>query len=66
MIIKMPHTALNGASIPLVGNPLRFSETAVSYRQPPPLLGEHTDEVLSEVLGTDEAERKTLQEAGVI
>jgi crotonobetainyl-CoA:carnitine CoA-transferase CaiB-like acyl-CoA transferase len=66
MVIKMPHTALNGASVALVGNPLRFSETAVSYRQPPPLLGEHTDEVLSEVLGTDEAERKTLQEAGVI
>jgi crotonobetainyl-CoA:carnitine CoA-transferase CaiB-like acyl-CoA transferase len=66
MVIKMPHTALNGASVPLVGNPLRFSETAVSYRHPPPLLGEHTDEVLSEVLGTDEAERKTLQEAGVI
>ena len=66
MVIKMPHTALNGASVPLVGNPLRLSETAVSYRHPPPLLGEHTDQVLSEVLGTDEAERKTLREAGVI
>jgi crotonobetainyl-CoA:carnitine CoA-transferase CaiB-like acyl-CoA transferase len=66
MVIKMPHTALNGASVALVANPLRLSETAVSYRHPPPLLGEHTDEVLSEILGADEAEQKSLREAGVI
>ena len=66
MVIKMPHAALNGASVALVANPLRLSETAVSYRHPPPLLGEHTDEVLSEILGTDEAEQKSLREAGVI
>jgi len=66
MVIKMPHTALNGASVALVANPLRLSATAVSYRHPPPLLGEHTDEVLSEILGADEAEQKSLREAGVI
>ena len=66
MVIKMPHAALNGASVALVANPLRLSETAVSYRHPPPLLGEHTDEVLSEILGADEAEQKSLREAGVI
>ena len=50
----------------LVANPLRLCETPVSYRHPPPLLGEHTDEVLSEILGADEAEQNSLREAGVI
>jgi len=66
MLIQMPHPALNGEPVSLVANPLRLSETEVSYRHTPPLLGQHTDEVLEEMLGADEAERKSLREAGVI
>ena len=66
MVIQMPHPALDGKTVPLVASPLRLSETAVSYRHAPPLLGQHTDEVLDEILGTDEAERRHLREAGVI
>jgi len=66
MVIQMPHPALDGKSVQLVANPLRLSETEVSYRHTPPLLGQHTDEVLEEILGADEAERKSLREAGVI
>ena len=29
-----------------IANPIRFSNTPVSYRLPPPLLGEHTHEIL--------------------
>ena len=36
MVIKMPHDAVGGRDVPLVANPLRFSETPVSYRQAPP------------------------------
>ena len=41
--------------VPLVGSPLKMSATPPSYRLPPPRLGEHTGEVLGELLGYDEA-----------
>jgi len=40
-----------GDSVPVVSNPVNFTDTPVCYRQAPPLLGEHTDEVLREWLG---------------
>jgi formyl-CoA transferase len=52
--IEMPHP-LSG-SVPSVASPMRFSETPVEYGMPPPLLGQHTREVLSGVLGVSEAE----------
>ncbi|MHB8503536.1 MAG: CoA transferase, partial [Candidatus Acidiferrales bacterium] len=53
MIVQLEHPALGMARS--VGNPIKFSETPVSYRLPPPLLGEHTSEVLQE-LGYSEEE----------
>jgi len=52
--IEMPHP-LSGA-MPGVASPMRFSETPVEYDRPPPLLGQHTHEVLSGVLGMSDAE----------
>ena len=40
-------------NVPLVANPIRLSETPVQYHRAPPALGEHTDEVLSELLDAD-------------
>lgn len=40
--------------VPLVRNPVRFSKTPTVARRAPPRLGEHTTEVLREVLGRDE------------
>ena len=48
------------------GSPLRLSETPVDYRRHPPLLGEHTDEVLTEKLGLDAAAIAELKAAGAI
>jgi len=45
----MPHPA--GGMAPVTASPLRFSDSPVVYRRAPPLLGEHTDEVLRDVLG---------------
>ena len=53
-------------TLPLLASPLRFSETPVDYRLAPPLLGEHTDAVLSELLGMGPGEIEQLRQAGVI
>ncbi len=44
-----------GQQVPSVANPVDFSDTKVSYRSAPPLLGEHTEEVLREWLGYSDA-----------
>ena len=46
---ELPHPL--GGTVSGVRNPLRFSESPVEYSRPPPLLGEHTDEVLARVAG---------------
>jgi crotonobetainyl-CoA:carnitine CoA-transferase CaiB-like acyl-CoA transferase len=50
----------------LVASPLRLSASPVTYRLPPPLLGQHTDEVLTQVLAMAPAEIAALREAGVV
>lgn len=63
MTVAMPHPLTDG--LQLVASPMKLSATPVQYRRPPPLLGEHTDEVLQE-LGIDEAERARLRESGAL
>jgi len=65
MEVSMEHP-LAGGGARLIGNPIKFSETPVTYRQPPPLLGEHTDAVLEEVLGLNAEQRDRLRAAKVI
>jgi crotonobetainyl-CoA:carnitine CoA-transferase CaiB-like acyl-CoA transferase len=52
--------------ISLLASPLRFSEPPVSYDVPPPLLGQHTSQVLHELLGMDEAQVRALHDKGVV
>jgi crotonobetainyl-CoA:carnitine CoA-transferase CaiB-like acyl-CoA transferase len=66
MKIAMPHEAAGGENIELIGSPIKMSATPASYRRPPPRLGEHTDEVLREVLGLGEAEISALRARGVV
>lgn len=49
MKISMPHALAEGGRVDLIGNPIKFSKSPVSYRRGPPLCGEHTDEVLAEM-----------------
>ncbi len=63
MKITMPHPAGN---VDLIASPVKMSATPVTYRRPPPTLGQHTDEVLAELPGFDETERARLREKGVI
>ena len=70
-----PHVAARGMTVPMphpqsdalrmVASPMKFSGTPVQYRRPPPLLGEHTDEVLEE-LGWTPEELAALHRGGVL
>jgi crotonobetainyl-CoA:carnitine CoA-transferase CaiB-like acyl-CoA transferase len=64
MQLKMKHSAAE--EISMVANPIQFSKTPIRYDRPPPLLGEHTDEILTELLEMNEAEVETLKNTGVI
>lgn len=48
MLVHMRHTEIG--DLKLVGSPLKFSDTPVAYRRPPPKLGEHIEEVLKELV----------------
>jgi crotonobetainyl-CoA:carnitine CoA-transferase CaiB-like acyl-CoA transferase len=61
---EMAHSS--GHMVKVIANPVRLSETPADYRIAPPLLGEHTDGVLSERLGLDSAALAALREKGVI
>ena len=55
-----------GESVPLLRTPLNVPTAAGEVRHPPPMLGEHTDRILSELLGLDVAEIHALREGGVV
>jgi crotonobetainyl-CoA:carnitine CoA-transferase CaiB-like acyl-CoA transferase len=56
----------SGQRVELIGNPLRLSETPVTYAKPPPELGEDTGAVLARVLGLARDDLAALAAAGVI
>jgi crotonobetainyl-CoA:carnitine CoA-transferase CaiB-like acyl-CoA transferase len=60
----LPHPA--GGCVPQVRNPVVYSRTQLEYRDPPPLLGAHTADVLRAELGVDEGRLATLRSAGAI
>lgn len=63
MTVPMAHPGSD--TLRLVASPMKLSGTPVQYRRPPPLLGEHTDEVLRE-RGWTPQELAALHEQGVI
>lgn len=64
MIAEVPHPTIG--TVRLTGIPIKYSDTPGSVRRHPPLLGEHTDEVLSEVLGYSEEKIAGLKQQEVI
>ncbi|MEO5695919.1 MAG: CaiB/BaiF CoA-transferase family protein [Burkholderiaceae bacterium] len=63
MTVQIPHPLAGNVS--LVASPIKLSATPVQYRRAPPLLGEHTAELLRE-FGLDPAEVAALRDAGAI
>ena len=64
MRIELPHPA--AGRLPLVANPIRLSASPLEYASAPPLLGQHTNEILLELLGLPEAELARLRDQGVV
>jgi crotonobetainyl-CoA:carnitine CoA-transferase CaiB-like acyl-CoA transferase len=64
MRLDLPHPA--AGTVPQVANPVKFSATPVEYHRAPPLLGEHTAQVLRERLSMDEERIAALAEKGII
>ncbi len=62
--IEIPHPLAGKVS--LIRSPMRFSETPLEHNVPPPLLGEHTDQILHSVLGRSDAEIAKLRADGAV
>ena len=64
-IVRSLDHALAG-EVPTVANPVRFSDTPVEYKLAPPVLGQHTAEVLKDDLGYSDKEIARLYDSGAI
>jgi crotonobetainyl-CoA:carnitine CoA-transferase CaiB-like acyl-CoA transferase len=64
MRVEVPHPV--AGTLPLVANPIKFSRTPLSYDAHPPLLGEHTEPVLRDVLGKTPDEIQALRARGIL
>ena len=64
MLVELPHST--AGTVKVAGSPLKLSRTPVRIDEPPPLLGQHTEEVLSEYLGYTLADLAPLRDEGVI
>jgi len=62
--IELQHAA--AGKLPLVASPMRFSGTPLEYRLAPPLLGEHTDQVLKGLLKMPDADIAKLRADGIV
>jgi formyl-CoA transferase len=63
MLLQLPHPT--AGSVQLAGSPFKLSRTPVRFDAPPPLLGEHTDEILMQHLGYTSADIERLRNASV-
>ena len=63
MVVEMAHAS--GETVRVIANPVKLSATPADYRSAPPLLGEHSDHVLRDILGLSAAEIGALRERGI-
>jgi formyl-CoA transferase len=64
MVAEVPHPTIG--LLRLVGVPIKYAETPAAVRLPPPLLGEHTNEILSSVLGYSQEQIGVLRRNAVV
>ena len=66
MRIEMDHHAAGSGKVPLIGNPVKMSGTPPQYRLAPPTLGQHTEEVLKELLDYNEEQIESLKDESIL
>jgi crotonobetainyl-CoA:carnitine CoA-transferase CaiB-like acyl-CoA transferase len=64
MIAEAPHPTIG--TVRLTGVPMKYSATPGRIRSAPPLLGQHTDEILSSALGCSPERITALRKEGVV
>lgn len=64
MRVEVAHPT--AGTLPLVGSPLNIPTTPAQVRHPPPLLGQHTGEILHQLLDYDDSTIRSLRQAGVV
>jgi crotonobetainyl-CoA:carnitine CoA-transferase CaiB-like acyl-CoA transferase len=64
MRFDLPHAT--AGTVPLVRSPMRFSATPLEHKVPPPTLGQHTEEILRDVLGKHSAEIAKLRAERIV
>ncbi len=63
MVVRVPHPSIG--ELPLLGNPIKISDVEEHFH-PPPRLGQHTEEILRNLLGYSEKKITELRESGVV
>lgn len=66
MVVNLDHPLAGEGGAAVIGSPMRFTETPITYRYPPPLVGQHTREVLREKLGLTDDDLSILEGKEVI
>tara|TARA_Y100001936_G_scaffold253613_1_gene319402 strand:+ start:5338 stop:6561 length:1224 start_codon:yes stop_codon:yes gene_type:complete len=66
MVVNLDHPLAGEGGAAVIGSPMRFTETPITYRHPPPLVGQHTREVLREKLGLTDDDLSILEGKEVI
>ena len=64
MLVEVDHPS--AGKIKMAGIPVKYSGTEATIRRPPPRLGEHTDEILTDVLEFDQLRLDDYRERGII
>jgi formyl-CoA transferase len=64
MQLELEHTT--AGKVASVANPIKMSQTPLAYDRAPPILGQHTNEVLLDILNLEQAAIDQLRDTGVI
>ena len=62
--ISVPHPL--AGDVPLTANPIKYSRTPITYDRAPPMVGQHADEVLMELLGKSAEEVAALRAQKIV